>query len=240
MYSEIKSIVHNIYYASLGKSGQVEGPRFIIFAQGRSGSTALADLLNNHHSIRCEGELLMNYKLFPLEFLEGKSRPHVEEGRVWGCKIKWWHIAEVQHREVNIFLRALRSRGWKIIYLHRENYLFQALSTLAGEVRESWRHKHGEGIKSVNIDPEKIEDYVISRENQTKVELEALSEVSYEKVVYERDLYDPKSHQSTYDVHLDEGIRGPVRHYVGAVRHLMYKEGIRRLKRDGMMDVEYA
>jgi hypothetical protein len=32
-----------------------------------------------------------------------------------------------------------------------------------------------------------------------------------------------------YDVHLGEGIRGPVRHYVGAVRHLMYKEGIKKL-----------
>ena len=32
-----------------------------------------------------------------------------------------------------------------------------------------------------------------------------------------------------YDVHLDEGIRGPVRHYVGAVRQQMYGEGIRRL-----------
>ena len=29
-----------------------------------------------------------------------------------------------------------------------------------------------------------------------------------------------------YNVHLDEGIRGPVRHYVGAVRQQMYGEGI--------------
>lgn len=35
-----------------------------------------------------------------------------------------------------------------------------------------------------------------------------------------------------YDVHLGEGIRGPVRHYVGAVRQQMYGEGIARLKRE--------
>jgi hypothetical protein len=39
-----------------------------------------------------------------------------------------------------------------------------------------------------------------------------------------------------YDVHLGEGIKGPVRHYVGAVRHLMYKQGVRKLVRDGMLD----
>jgi hypothetical protein len=40
----------------------------------------------------------------------------------------------------------------------------------------------------------------------------------------------------SYDVHLEEGIRGPVRHYVGAVRNLMYKEGIRKLKHKGALN----
>ena len=39
----------------------------------------------------------------------------------------------------------------------------------------------------------------------------------------------------SYDVHLGKGIRGPVRHYVGAVRHLMYDEGIRRLVASNML-----
>jgi hypothetical protein len=34
----------------------------------------------------------------------------------------------------------------------------------------------------------------------------------------------------SYDVHLDGGINGfPCRHYVGAIRHLMYKEGLKQL-----------
>lgn len=41
-----------------------------------------------------------------------------------------------------------------------------------------------------------------------------------------------------YDVFLDPGIRGPVRHYVGAVRHLMYKEGIARLSGEGFLSYE--
>lgn len=39
-----------------------------------------------------------------------------------------------------------------------------------------------------------------------------------------------------YDVHLEGGINGsPSRHYVGAIRHLMYGEGIRRLVKDGFL-----
>ena len=38
-----------------------------------------------------------------------------------------------------------------------------------------------------------------------------------------------------YDVHLDEGIRGPVRHYVGTVRQQMYEEEIQRLVKNGLL-----
>ena len=39
-----------------------------------------------------------------------------------------------------------------------------------------------------------------------------------------------------YDVRLDKGINGsPCRHYVGAIRHLMYGEGMRQLVRQGLL-----
>jgi hypothetical protein len=41
-----------------------------------------------------------------------------------------------------------------------------------------------------------------------------------------------------YDVHLDRGIGGrPCRHYIGAIRHLMYSEGIRDLVRRHFLEV---
>lgn len=41
---------------------------------------------------------------------------------------------------------------------------------------------------------------------------------------------------SAYDVHLEGGIGGsPSRHYVGAIRHLMYGEGMQRLVKDGFL-----
>lgn len=41
---------------------------------------------------------------------------------------------------------------------------------------------------------------------------------------------------SVYDVHLEGDINGaPSRHYVGAIRHLMYGEGIRHLVKQGML-----
>jgi len=40
-----------------------------------------------------------------------------------------------------------------------------------------------------------------------------------------------------YDVYLTRGLGArPSRHYVGSIRHLMYREGIARLVRDGMLD----
>jgi hypothetical protein len=39
-----------------------------------------------------------------------------------------------------------------------------------------------------------------------------------------------------YDVHLEGGINGaPSRHYVGAIRHLMYSEGIKKLAKEGFL-----
>jgi len=41
---------------------------------------------------------------------------------------------------------------------------------------------------------------------------------------------------SDYDVHLEGGINGsPSRHYVGAIRHLMYGEGMRQLVQQGLL-----
>jgi hypothetical protein len=40
-----------------------------------------------------------------------------------------------------------------------------------------------------------------------------------------------------YAVYLEPGLaRRPVRHYVGAIRHLMYREGIARLARVGLLN----
>lgn len=42
---------------------------------------------------------------------------------------------------------------------------------------------------------------------------------------------------SEYDVHLESGPASiPCRHYVGEIRHLLYREGIRRLVRSGFLD----
>ena len=42
---------------------------------------------------------------------------------------------------------------------------------------------------------------------------------------------------SEYDVHLEGGINGsPSRHYVGAIRHKMYGEGIKQLVKQGFLE----
>ena len=181
------------------------GPRFIIFAQGRSGSTALRSLLTNHPDVVCEGELLMRKKFWPIDFIEGKAYRHTKTGRTWGFKLKWWHPKKKQNQYTTSLVRHLHHSGWKIVYLERKNILFQALSTLSGKARRSnqqnnkWRRSGKENPSPPSIDVSKLEDYVESRKNQREKEKEALSGLPYHHVIYERDLLRPNAHQRTLD-----------------------------------------
>ena len=89
MYTKIKSLIHNDYYSFWGRfESRKQGNRFVIFAQGRSGSTALRSLLTNHPEVICEGELLASGKFWPIDFVEGKAHRYNEIGKVWKFKLK--------------------------------------------------------------------------------------------------------------------------------------------------------
>jgi hypothetical protein len=95
--------------------------------------------------------------------------------------------------------------------LHRENLLFQALSTLAGQKREknssdrenNWQYKGKEKVNTPRINPNKVGKYVKYRREQTNREEEALINLPHKKLVYERDLYDSSAHQKTLDALCD-------------------------------------
>lgn len=173
MYSKLKKLAHNGYYSFRGCfTADEKGTRFVIFAQGRSGSTALRALLTNPPNVLSEGELLMEHKFLPHKFLDGKAQRHTSEGLAWGFKLKWWHLTEYQNQDVCSFLRNLYERDWKIIYLRRRNILFQALSTLSGEARSAasavgntWQYEKEEQVETPKIDTDKIESYVESRKD---------------------------------------------------------------------------
>ena len=45
---------------------------FVVFGQGRTGSTLLQNMLNRHSRIHCDGEILAERRLFPAAWIAGR------------------------------------------------------------------------------------------------------------------------------------------------------------------------
>ena len=88
-------------------------PRFIVLAQGRSGSSLLTSLLNAHPRLHSEGEVLAFPLRFPEAFLRGKVLRYGLLGRGWGFKAKHYQITRTQKiDDLRAFLHKLVEAGW--------------------------------------------------------------------------------------------------------------------------------
>ena len=135
-------LLGNFYYNTRGWLGSYNSnmPRFCIFAQGRSGSTLLTTLLDQHPHIKCEGEVLANSVGNAHHFIQGKSIQYSSKKLAWGFKVKHHQLTKHQKIDPQTFLKKLSQEGWKVIYLRRENIVLQALSTLIGMSRGKWTY----------------------------------------------------------------------------------------------------
>ena len=166
-------------------------PGFIILAQGRTGSTFLERLLNSHPSVRCEGEIFATHQTYPLSFITGKAAREYLLGRQWGFKAKHWQITcACKGMSGNEFLLQLQEKGWKIIYLHRENLLKTAISTIIGMEREKWVYEQGDSYtsKPFVVDPGLIRACIKSRKEQNQEDQDFLKGINYFLVKYEDSL----------------------------------------------------
>ena len=107
--------------------------KFVIFGQGKSGSTLLTTLFNSHPEIHCDQEILFNPVKFPKLFVRARCRAAVKP--VYGFKVKiyqlngmTWTSPRQSISDPSTFLRYFQQRGWKIIYLRRENLLRTEIS----------------------------------------------------------------------------------------------------------------
>ncbi len=196
--------------ASRFLSSDPEG-RFIIFCQGRSGSTLLTALLNNSVRIRCDGEVLgdgLRIRLRdPLGYLEARSR--AKNGRaIYGCKIKIYDLTGLQglrFSEAKALVRRLAREGWRIVHLRRKDWFRQALSGILAEHRQLY---HDRGTVEVDRSPVTVEVPDLMRrmellERFTAQEEEVLETIEHHRLVYEADLLREADHQRTLDGVLD-------------------------------------
>lgn len=111
------------------------GTRFLILAQGRSGSTVLVDLMNSHPDIVSWGEILDRNVVVnvrnPRKWAEGLCT--LSRRPACGFKVKIYQIERHQGKDPRALLTEFHENGWKLIYLKRTNLLRHAISDIRSE-----------------------------------------------------------------------------------------------------------
>lgn len=177
-------------WANLSAWGPMPEQRFVILAQGRTGSTLLTSLLDSHPQIRCNDELLQRPRIAPLRYIDQVARAATLPRHGWHLKSEQlkWRQAD---RPVGPFLDALEARGSKIIYLWRENVLEQSVSMFFAVASGAWHHRNNGQIKRVKeleLDPEELYSQMKQRSRVLELDRALLSGRDYCEINYERDL----------------------------------------------------
>ena len=198
-----------IYSRRAGRrlAGSSDSPkvRFVIYGQGRSGSSVLLDLIGSHPDVYCESEIF-NRKvaarlLWPWSYLH--ARADLSREAAYGCKMKIYQMTDDQGIEdPHQFMRDLHAGGWKIIHLVREDLFRKALSLVVAETRGQFldrRQDSGGGVSSIRIDPTRLVEAMRERRSADEAEQAALEGIPHIRVTYEGDLLDAASHQPVSD-----------------------------------------
>jgi LPS sulfotransferase NodH len=99
---------------------------FVIFGQGRTGSTLLTSLLSSHPEIQCDGEILGEKVKDP--FNQIAKCAAVSRKPVYGFKVKIYQLTDNQSMRPDTFLQNMAAKSVKILFLSRRNHLRQVIS----------------------------------------------------------------------------------------------------------------
>lgn len=178
---------------------QLPSTRFVIFAQGRTGSRLLCELLDSHSQIECGLEILRD----PLRdvYRYVRHRALVSRAPAYGFKVKASHIERSQGISgAGSFLRRMHEDGWRIVYLMRRNLFRQVYSGFARQARGA---AHSRRLTDGSLPPRPVVkldvDEVIRRLRSRKKALArdqaALEGLPFKTLVYEDDLLQPAGQQ---------------------------------------------
>ena len=171
----------------------------MIFAQGRTGSSLLRNLLNQHPRVHCDGEILDTRVSDPFGFVVERADTATTDA--YGFKVKVYQLTDAQQREPGAFLRRLDAAGFDIVYLWRRNLLRHALSNAFAERRGRYhdRPTDSEERPRFEVDANEVVGAMTRRLGHRRRELEALDGLAFTEIVYEDDLLDSSRHQGTVD-----------------------------------------
>ena len=174
--------------------------QYVIYAQGRSGSTVLGSLLASHPRVRFADEILYRPVADPRLWARGLRSAN--RGTVWGFHVKSYQLTiQQQVTDPALWLGRMVDDGWTIIHLERLDVVRQAISNAVAAARATFHARHDEVLP----DPRPVVDAsafveVVRRRLQTiEDDRAAVAGIAHERVVYERDLRDASGHQTTAD-----------------------------------------
>jgi hypothetical protein len=188
-----------VYYTKPKKPDQLQ---VVIFAQGRTGSNLLEDLLCSCHSFYPNGELLSKLRkpfgrkiMSPIRFLLGLSKRKLQN---FIFRVKIYQLEKDQRIDAGSFLHCLQEDGWKIIYLRRQNKINHAISNEVANARGGY-DKYDDKDENILIDVNlnRFVKRVQWRYANDEAERAALDSLEYFELVYEDDLEREEKHQVT-------------------------------------------
>jgi LPS sulfotransferase NodH len=173
--------------------------KFVLFAQGRTGSTLLGDLLRSHPEVYFADEILAE----PV-----RSTRYVAERMRWrharhavGFHVKIYQLSDVQGvTDAGSWLQGMHRHGWRLITLRRQNLLRQVLSNMTAQLTNRYEDRSGDGEfvrVRPHINPDELLHWMGLRAAAGRDEAAALDGVPHLALSYEQDLQDASTWEST-------------------------------------------
>ena len=176
--------------------------RFVILAEGRSGSTLLVSLLNSSSQIYCDGEILNRSPvLFPSLFINMQASRC--QSPVYGFKLLDYQLEKVQNvNNPGQFMLNLYQSGYKFIYSTRRNRLYHALSQINAIKKKKLHHRLDDGnleYSPIKVDIHELLYTMDVTEATTKRYKGFFENIPHLRLTYEENLQDSALHQATSD-----------------------------------------
>ena len=206
--------------------------KVLIYAQGRSGSTLLVDLLNSHPDIFLFGEILYRDVIYKardtLRFIN--SAMTLNKNKVVGFKVSIYQFEKSQQRNPHEVLKEFVNDGWKIIYLHRDNLFEHAISDIRSEKTNVWHKLDDKDVSTnkIEISIDELLQNIEYREQCYERELTSLKEIPHIRVSYEDDLKTAE---------LQESSSKKILAYLGINEHKLSTRLKKVAKKDPNMDI---
>lgn len=187
-------VSHAIFLYSL-RFVQPPKNKFVVFGQGRTGSTLLMDLLKNSDT-HTDREIFNIFHFCgrkisrPIAYVLGRSKRFNK--LTYGFKFKIYQLKEDHAiQDVKGFLKSLEEEGFKIIYLKRIHTVEHAISNIRRIKTGVTHSRDGKQASSLFLNSEDF-NYLLNeinyRRNYLNEEAEILKNIEHLSICYEQDL----------------------------------------------------